>query len=117
MQYLRQFLNFIFSRQMLAFVAMVLLALVIWFVGPLLALDGLRPLALVGVRVTFIVLLLTLGILWLVNGPVSLVGVAATCLLVWHAGPLLTLGTAQPLASAGTRTLIIGVILLVCALY
>lgn len=102
---------------MLAFVAMVLLAVVIWFVGPLLAVDGLRPLASVGVRVTFIVLLLTLGILWLIDGPISLVGVAALCLLVWHAGPLLTLGTAQPLATVGMRALIIGVILLVCALY
>ena len=102
---------------MLAFVAMVLLALVVWFVGPLLAVDGLRPLASVGVRVTFIVLLLTLGILWLIDGPLSLVGVAALCLLVWHAGPLLTLGTAQPFASVGLRTLIIGVILLVYALY
>ncbi len=37
MQYLKQFLAFLFSRQMLAFVAMVLLALAIWFVGPLLA--------------------------------------------------------------------------------
>ncbi len=102
---------------MLAFVAMVLLALVIWFVGPLLAVDGLRPLASVGVRVTFIVLLLTLGILWLVDGPLSLVGVAALCLLVWHAGPLLTLGTAQPFAAVGIRSLIIGAIVLVCAFY
>jgi hypothetical protein len=34
MQYLKQFLAFLFSRQMLAFLAMVLLALAIWFIGP-----------------------------------------------------------------------------------
>ncbi|MDH6594211.1 type VI secretion system protein ImpL [Variovorax sp. TBS-050B] len=117
MQYLRQFLGFVFSRQMLAFTAMVVLALVIWFLGPLIAFDGLRPLATAGVRVAIIVLLLTTGILWLVNGPVSLVGVVALCLLVWHAGPLLSLGSAKPLASVGTRTLVVGVILLICAVY
>lgn len=117
MQYLKQFSAFIFSRQMLAFVAMVLLALAIWFIGPLLAMDGLRPLASVGVRVTFIVLLLVSGILWLVSGPLSLVGVAVLCLLVWHAGPLLSIGLAKPLASAWTRTAIIASVVLVCALY
>lgn len=117
MQYLRQFLAFLFSRQMLAFVAMVLLALVIWFVGPLLAVDGLRPLASVGVRMTFIVLMLVLGILWLVSGPISLVGVAAICLLVWHAGPLLSLGSAKPLALMWMRVVVISTILLVYALY
>ena len=96
MQYLKQFLAFLFSRQMLAFLAMVVLALAIWFVGPLLAVDGLRPLASVGVRVTFIVLLLVLGIFWLVSGPYSLVGVTALCLLLWHAGPLLAVGAARP---------------------
>lgn len=117
MQYLKQFLAFLFSRQMLAFLAMVLLALAIWFVGPLLAVDGLRPLASAGVRVTFIVLLLVLGILWLVSGPYSLVGVAALCLLVWHAGPLLAIGAAKPLAPIWVRATIICVVLLACALY
>ncbi|MDH6168958.1 type VI secretion system protein ImpL [Variovorax boronicumulans] len=117
MQYLKQFLAFLFSRQMLAFLAMVLLALAIWFIGPLLAVDGLRPLASVGVRVAFIVLLLVLGILWLVSGPYSLVGVAALCLLLWQAGPLLDIGAAKPLASAGARVAIIGAILLLYALY
>ena len=117
MQYLKQFLAFLFSRQMLAFLAMLLLALAIWFVGPLLAMDGLRPLASVGVRVTFIVLLLVLGILWLVSGPYSLVGVAALCLLLWQAGPLLAIGAARPLVPAWVRAAIIAAILLLYALY
>lgn len=117
MQYLKQFATFLFSRQMLAFVAMVLLALAVWFIGPLLAVDGLRPLATVGVRVTLIVLLLVLGILWLVSGPYSLVGIAALCLLVWHAGPLLAVGAAKPLAPVWVRAAIICVVLLSCALY
>jgi type VI secretion system protein ImpL len=117
MQYLKQFSAFLFSRQMLAFLAMVLLALAVWFVGPLLSVDGLRPLAATSVRVTFIVLLLVLGMLWLVSGPSSLVGVAALCLLVWHAGPLLAVGAARPLAPVGWRVAVVAVVLLACALY
>jgi type VI secretion system protein ImpL len=117
MQYLKQFLAFLFSRQMLAFLAMVLLALAIWFVGPLLAMDGRRPLASVGVRVAFIVLLLVLGILWLVSGPYSLVGVAALCLLLWHAGPVLAIGATKPLAPVWVRMAIIGIVLFAYALY
>ncbi|MDQ7998138.1 MAG: type VI secretion system membrane subunit TssM [Luteibacter sp.] len=117
MQYLKQFLAILFSRQVLAFAAIVALSLAIWFVGPALAIDGLRPLAATGVRVTFIVLLLLLGMLWLVSGPYSLVGVAASCLLVWHAGPLLAVGEAKPLASAWVRMAIIGAVVLACALY
>jgi type VI secretion system protein ImpL len=96
---------------------MVLLALAVWFVGPLLSVDGLRPLAATSVRVTFIVLLLVFGMLWLVSGPYSLVGVAALCLLVWHAGPLLAMGAARPLAPVGWRVAVVGVVLLACALY
>jgi type VI secretion system protein ImpL len=117
MKYLTQFFAFLFSRQMLAFTAALLLALAIWFIGPLLAIDGLRPLASAGVRVTFIVLLLMLAMLWLVSGPYSLAGVVALCLLTWHAGPLLAVGAARPLASAWVRAAIIGVLLLACALY
>ncbi|MDB5829581.1 MAG: icmF, partial [Variovorax sp.] len=117
MHYLNQFLAFIFSRQMFAFLAMIVLALAVWFVGPLLSVDGLQPLAAVGVRVTLIVLLLVLGMLWLVSGPFSLVGVAALCLLVWHAGPLLAVGNAKLLSPVWVRMLIIGAILMVYAVY
>jgi type VI secretion system protein ImpL len=117
MQYISKFLSFVFSRQMLAFVALLLLALMIWFVGPLLAVDGLRPLASVGVRITIIVLLLVTGILWLMSGPLSLVGVVALCLLMWHAGPLLAIGNARPLAPVWVRSLVIGAILVACAIY
>lgn len=117
MQYLKSFVNLVFSRSTLAFIALVVLALAIWFVGPLIAVDGLRPLASTGVRVSFLVLLLVAAILWLASAPVSLAGVAALCLLTWHAGPLLSLGTARPLAPVWMRATVIGTIVLVCALY
>lgn len=116
-QQFQRFSDFIFSRQTLVFVGVLLLALTLWFIGPLFAVGGLRPFASVGVRVTFIVLVLVLGILWIASGPISLVGVAAICLLVWHAGPLLSLGSAQPLLPVWIRTAIIAVILSICALY
>ncbi|MEJ8827462.1 hypothetical protein WKW80_36735 [Variovorax humicola] len=62
MQYLNSFVSFVFSRATLTFIGLVVLALVIWFVGPLIAVDGLRPLATVGVRVSLLVVLLALAI-------------------------------------------------------
>ena len=117
MQTLRSIFDFIFSRATLAFIGLVVLALAIWFVGPLLAVDGLRPLASVGVRVGLLVLLLVFAILRLASAPISLAGVAALCLLTWHAGPLLSLGAARPLAPVWVRATVIGVILMACATY
>jgi type VI secretion system protein ImpL len=101
MQYLKQFLAFLFSRQMLAFLAMVLLALAIWFIGPLLAVDGLRPLALGG-RARDLHRAAA-GAWHALAGVGSLQpgGIAALCLLLWHAGPLLAIGAARPLAPRG----------------
>ncbi|MEJ8810703.1 type VI secretion system membrane subunit TssM [Variovorax ureilyticus] len=115
MQFLKSIRDLVFSRATLAFIGLVVLALVIWFVGPLLAVDGLRPLASVGVRISLIVLFLAFAILWLAFGPVSLAGVAALCLLIWHAGPLLSLGAARPLQPEWVRATAIGLIVLICA--
>ena len=117
MKNLKQFFDFIFSRSTLALVGLMLLVSVIWFVGPLLAIDGLRPLASVAVRVVLILLVVMLGVLWLVDGPLSLVGVALSCLLVGQVGPMLSLGNVQPLAPLWVRAVLIGAILVVCALY
>ncbi|HUD32302.1 MAG TPA: type VI secretion system membrane subunit TssM, partial [Variovorax sp.] len=117
MQYLKRFFAFLFSLRMLAFLAVLLLALVIWFVGPLLAVDGLRPLASAGARVTVVVLLLVATILWLVSKPLHLVGVPALCLLIWHAGPLLSLGSAKPLAPSWVRVATIAALVSIYAIY
>jgi type VI secretion system protein ImpL len=117
MQFLKTAFDFIFSRAMLAFIGLAVLALAIWFIGPLIAVDGLRPLASVGVRISLLMLLLVFAILWLASAPVSLAGVAALCLLTWHAGPLLSLGAARPLEPVWTRAMVIGVIVLICAIY
>ncbi len=117
MSILKSILGFLFSRQMLAFVAMLLLACVIWFVGPLFAFGGFYPLASVGMRVTAIVMLLALLLFWLLKWPVSVVGVAAFCLLVWHAGPLLAIGAYKPLGAEWVRLVVISVVLFFFAVY
>jgi type VI secretion system protein ImpL len=117
MQYLVSLFNFVFSRAMLAFLGLAVLGLAIWFVGPLIAVDGLRPLASVGVRIGLLVLLLVFAILWLASVPVGPAGVVALCLLIWHAGPLLLLGTARPLESVWARAGLMAVLVLICAVY
>lgn len=117
MQFFNRLVSLVFSRQTLVFATTLLLALLVWFIGPLLAIEGLRPLASTGARVGVIVLLLLLAMLWLKSWPFHLVGVPALCLLVWYAGPLLAVGAAKPLTTALTRALIVGTIALVYAIY
>lgn len=100
-------------RLVLIFIALVLIGLVIWFVGPMMSFDTLRPLESVGMRVTVIVLLLTLTIfaftangLWSSLG-MGLIGAVSLCILVWHAGPLLKFGSAVPLADETNRVIVI----------
>lgn len=48
---MQKFLSLLFSRRALAVVGVLVLALLVWFVGPLVSFDTLRPLASVGSRV------------------------------------------------------------------
>lgn len=52
-------------------------------------------------------------VLALLGWSVSAIGVACACLLVWHAGPLLMLGSIRPLESLAARVITIGVIVIV----
>ena len=72
---MQKFLSLLFSRRALAVVGVVMLALLVWFIGPLVAFDTLHPLASVGSRVVTIVLLLMFLALWLVNWSMSIIGV------------------------------------------
>ncbi|MFC5472456.1 type VI secretion system membrane subunit TssM [Paraherbaspirillum soli] len=118
MSYFQKVVDFFFSRRMLALLALVLLAAAVWFIGPLLGFGVLHPLAGVAMRVTVIVMLLALLLCLLLQKPVSLVGIAALCLLLWHAGPLLTIGEMKPLAPAWVRELlIVAVVLCYAAFY
>lgn len=110
---LNKIIGFLTSKTFLACVALLLVGVAIWFIGPLLAFDNLRPLASVGIRVTVIVLLLALALFALAGWPVSIVGLAATCILIWHAGPLLRFGAFRPLESGTVRLAIISALILI----
>jgi len=105
------------TRVVLALLAIVIIGVALWFVGPLLSVGGLYPLASEAVRVTLIVMSLLLLLSFLLHLPLHLVGVAALCLLIWHAGPLLAIGLMQPLASWEARAWTIALILFCYLIY
>lgn len=100
-------------RAILAFTALVLVALAVWFVGPLLAFGELHPLATVSIRVTTVCLMLVFVVFALMGWTFSVVGMACLCLLVWHAGPLLAIANQHPLEAIWTRVVAIAAVLLV----
>ncbi len=107
-------------RAILSFLALILLALAVWFIGPLLAFGELHPLASPGIRITTIGLMLVFVIFALMGWTLSAIGVTCLCLLVWHAGPLLAFANIHPLEPVWARAATIGVIALlylVWALY
>ncbi|AOK55665.1 type VI secretion protein VasK [Burkholderia stagnalis] len=110
---MKKFLSFLSSRQFLAIVALVVVSLVIWFVGPLLAFGGLKPLAAIGIRILVIVLLLAGVALWLGGQSVVVVPVAFLCLLIWYASPLLSFGDLQPMSPVSVRLFAIALVLAV----
>ncbi|HCC1289570.1 TPA: type VI secretion system membrane subunit TssM [Salmonella enterica subsp. enterica serovar Paratyphi C] len=114
---MQKFLSLLFSRRALAIVGVLVLALLVWFVGPLVSFDTLRPLASVGSRVVTIALLLMLLVLWLVNWSMSIIGISVLCLAIGFVTPLLALGDVHPFAPLWVRLTLIGFILLVYALY
>jgi type VI secretion system protein ImpL len=115
---MKSFFSSLNLKLIITIIALVVGGLVIWFIGPLMSFDALRPLASVNMRVTVIVLLLTLAIFtFTVNGlwssiGIGLIGVVALCILVWHAGPLLKFGSAVPLGDESSRILMIFIITL-----
>ncbi|REG61317.1 type VI secretion system protein ImpL [Paraburkholderia sp. BL6669N2] len=110
-------LSFLVSRWFLAFLALLVLGLVIWFLGPFVAFGGLKPLVSVGMRVLVIALLLVSALLWLKGWSTGVVFGALLCLLVWYAGPLLSFGHAAPLTSVAARVIAIAVVLALLAAF
>lgn len=117
MNFLRQVFSFLFSKQSMAFVALVLMGLAIWFIGPMISFGGIRPLGSVGIRVTTIILLLVLFLFLLLNWSVSVIGVTALCLLIWHSFPLISFGEIKPFEPIWARVLIICCVLFVYGMY
>ncbi|TDM05873.1 MAG: type VI secretion system membrane subunit TssM [Ideonella sp. MAG2] len=106
-------------RAAILFLAVLLLGLAIWFLGPLLAIGEFRPLASTGARIFAITMLLLLAIFALLEWTLSALGVMALCVLIWYGGPLLALGPAEstwhPLMGEWPRALLIAAVLLIYA--
>ncbi|MXN79733.1 type VI secretion system membrane subunit TssM [Burkholderia sp. 4701] len=114
---MKKFLSFLASRQFLAFLALIVVALVIWFVGPFFAFGGLKPLAGAGMRVLLIALVLVGVLLWLGGWSTSIVFVALLCLLIWYAAPLLSFGHTSPFEPISARIGAIALVVVVFALF
>ncbi|AOJ33375.1 type VI secretion system membrane subunit TssM [Burkholderia metallica] len=114
---MKKFLSFLASRQFLAFLALIIVALTIWFLGPFVAFGGLKPLAGAGMRVFLIALLLAGVLLWLAGLPTSVVPVALLCLLIWYASPLLSFGRSAPFEPVSARLIAIALVLVVYFVY
>ena len=117
MRQFNQFIALVFTRQTLGFALLLSLALLVWFAGPELALGSLRPFSEDAIRIACVLLLLSLAVLWLASGPLSLVAVAAGCVLVWQAGPSLSFANVRPLEPVWARGMLIGILVLGCSLY
>lgn len=112
-----KFFSSVGFRIAMVMIIVLIVGALIWFAGPLLAFGGLRPLTSIGMRISAIVFLLVFFSALLLSVPMHLVAITASCLLIWHAGPLLTLGELQPFASLWVRMVIIFVLLLLYAGY
>lgn len=106
-------LRALFSRYTLAAMTLIIGCLGIWFLGPWLAIGGLRPLQSLELRVTFTLLLLCWLLCILARGPVLLMGIISLAVIIWHAGPLLSFGAQTPFSPAWTRAGLIGLCTLI----
>jgi len=114
---MKRLLGSIFSWRFFAIIVLILLAGMVWVVGPLVDLGGLRPMAGVAIRLMTIGLLLTALCFWLMEWPLWVVSIAALCALIWFGGPMAAVGELRPLAGAGTRAGVIVAILVLTAVY
>ncbi|MEM5343151.1 type VI secretion system membrane subunit TssM [Paraburkholderia azotifigens] len=108
---MKKLLSFLSSRWFVALLALLVLALLIWFLGPLIAFGGLKPLASVALRVVVIALLLAGVLLWAAGLTTGLVFGALLCLLIWYAAPLLSFGTSAPFESVAARIIAIALVI------
>ncbi|WP_425495767.1 type VI secretion system membrane subunit TssM [Paraburkholderia hayleyella] len=114
---MKKLLSFLVSRQFFAFLALIVVALVIWFAGPFVAFGGLKPLAGAGMRILLIALLLAGVLLWLAEKSTGIVFVVLLCLLIWYAAPQLSFGRTEPFVPVSARVITIALVMAVFVLY
>lgn len=117
MSSISKFGRLLFSRRALIAILTILLCTAILLAGPLLSFNGWHPLAGITARLALIALLLALIVLRPRQLPTWLFGVVLLILLIWFAGPSLTVGAVRPLAPLATRLFLSGAIAVLAALY
>jgi len=110
-------LSFLVSRSFLALLAIVILGMLVWFLGPYVAFGGLKPLAAIGMRILVIALLLVVVLFWLKEWSPAIVFGVLLCLLIWYAAPLVSFGQAVPFAPVAARVIAIAVVIGLFAVY
>ncbi len=104
-------------RTILAFMALVLVSLCVWFIGPYIAFGDMRPFGEVTTRLTVIVLMLVTVIVWLMDWTLIPMAIAAFALMIWYMGPLFAFGDTRPFAPVWARVFCISVLALGCAIW
>ena len=117
MSYLKRLYYWIFSRRMLACVAVLLACVAVWFLGPLFVFGDLHPFAGDAIRVIAIALLMGWLVLRLLRWPSSPIWVIALCVALWHVGPLFGMGERHPVEPIWVRVLLIATIVFCYAAY
>ncbi|HTH61628.1 MAG TPA: type VI secretion system membrane subunit TssM [Paraburkholderia sp.] len=117
MGYLKRFLRRLLSRNTLVFVAILLVGLAVWFIGPLVGFGDYRPLESVVSRILVIIVLLALLLFWLLKWSAVPIVVVICALLLWHLGPLLAFGGVHPLDPVWVRVLLITILVACFAIY
>ncbi|MEG0434409.1 MAG: type VI secretion system membrane subunit TssM [Morganella sp. (in: enterobacteria)] len=106
-----------FTKRVLIFLFFLLLAAIIWYLGPTFGYGEIRPLEDSTSRITYIVLLAVIFVgLWC-RVPCFLLGVLTVCVTFWVFSPYLLLGESYPFEETTPRLIVIGVITLATLLY
>ncbi|WP_207003971.1 type VI secretion system membrane subunit TssM [Trinickia mobilis] len=114
---MKKFLSLLATRQFLTVLALVAIALLIWFIGPVIAFGGMEPFARADMRVLAIALLSGGVLLWLAGWSTSVVFVGLVCLLIWYASPLFSFRHTEPFASTSARLVGVAIVLALFAAY
>ncbi|WP_233837993.1 type VI secretion system membrane subunit TssM [Paraburkholderia sp. ZP32-5] len=119
MSFLNRFRKHVFTRQTLMFAAILVIAAVVWFIGPFIAFGDYRPLETALSRTLTIILLLVLALFRLLRVPAGIVGVAllGVALCIWNFGSKFAFGDTHPLAAPWSRALLISVLLACYTIY
>jgi type VI secretion system protein ImpL len=105
------------ARALLGLIALLIIGLAIWFIGPMFSFGDLKPLADLATRLWALGLLLFLIVLLVLSWTVVPVLVTLVCLLIWYAMPPIAFGSTKPFESVWLRALLIGVIVVAYTIY